>query len=138
MYFSVNTMHKSSMELVWKIVFHSILASSIFHTEISVPYHALPRTQLFQSIYSTYLTKINFAHLACRLFALILSAVSLPSSFTLKCRLHETSHFQFLHNTCRNELVLILKTRKNLNFVNVHFFCTFFDSFCFFKNYKKE
>ena len=50
-YFSVNTMHKVLCEIgmeVWKIVFHfileifhSILASSIFHTKISVPFHSI-------------------------------------------------------------------------------------------------
>ena len=51
-YFSVNAMCKSRMELVWKVVFHSILgmfhsilASSVFHAEISIPYHALTKTQ---------------------------------------------------------------------------------------------
>ena len=43
MYFSVNTMHEIwygiGME-VWKIVVQSILASSIFHTEIS--FHSIP------------------------------------------------------------------------------------------------
>ena len=52
MYFSVNTMHKILYEIgvkVWKIVFHFILeilhsiqASSIFHTDISVPFHSIP------------------------------------------------------------------------------------------------
>ena len=55
MYFSVNTMHEIKYGIgmegclpfhSWNLPFHSILASSIFHTEISIPFHALLETHL--------------------------------------------------------------------------------------------